>query len=105
MTAVFARSPARRNAISTDTCRDAWPSYDQAIKFCAHRYAATHPASGYPASLREIGPDGDGCLKGTYHHATFREHSLVDGDNRYTYVAGPADHTGRIASYEIHRHR
>jgi hypothetical protein len=87
------------------TCRGAWSDYTQAIKHCATRYAATHPDRGYPATLREIGPAGDGCLKDAYQDARFGEHSLASSQGtRYTYVAGLRDDAGRIAAYEIRSH-
>jgi hypothetical protein len=86
------------------TCRDAWSEDEQAIKYCALRYATAHPDRGYPATLREIGPEGDGCLKQAYYRSTYREHSATTDNYRFTYLAGARDRSGRIASYEIHRH-
>jgi hypothetical protein len=88
------------------TCRGVWQddAY-KALRVCAARYAAQHPDRGYPATMRDIGPAGDGCLMTPWSSIA----SSLRGTNswnfgmvRYMYIAGVPDDAGRITTYEVH---
>jgi hypothetical protein len=90
---------SRKTALS---CREGWYfDFRNAIQYCALRYAAAHPDRGYPTSLREVGPRGDGCMVVQDWLAEPGEHSVAGFEERTTYVAGPAGSAGRITSFDV----
>lgn len=66
----------------------------ETVRRCAEAWRAAHPGRGYPASLAEMGPQGDGCLAA----------AVVDGtpfNYRFRYLAGPPDAAGKRHVYSI----
>jgi TPR repeat protein len=72
------------------------------LKHCATTYAAAHSEVGYPAALADM----KDCLTASFTpHSSPRdvgENTVHDGGDRHTYIAGPRDARGLIATYEIH---
>lgn len=89
-----------------ETCPSTWGmEYLQVIKFCAARFAAAHPDRGYPATLAEVGPSGDGCIVSDTDpfQISLDRDILMTNFGRFAYKAGPRDATGRIRRYEAVR--
>jgi len=66
----------------------------ESLRRCAEAWRKTHPQSGYPPSLAQMGPQGDGCL----------DASALDGspfNYRLRYLAGPPDVSGAVRVYSI----
>lgn len=94
-------------SISGWTCDDAI-AHDPItwIRFCAAEFAAAYPGRGYPATLRDMGPDGHRCLVDWRNRSTFRVNSYFNGElwNRYTYLATARDASGRVTDYQLYIH-
>lgn len=86
-----------RDLADSYSCAEAYNEAVAAIEHCAVTYAAAHPQAGYPPTLGDM----QGCVM-TSGSADFRTHSIVKGDHRYTYIAGPPDERGVIAGFEIY---
>ena len=66
----------------------------ETVRRCAAEWREAHPGQGYPPSLAEIGPRGDGCLAA----------AVVDGspfNYRVRYLAGPLDAARERRLYSI----
>ena len=66
----------------------------ETVRRCADAWRARQPQRGYPPSLAEMGPQGDGCLDAT----------VVTGapfNYRIRYLAGPPDASGAARIYSI----
>ena len=66
----------------------------ETVRRCADAWREAHPQRGYPRSLAEVGPQGDGCL----------DAGVVSGspfNYRIHYQAGPPDASGAAHIYSI----
>jgi len=87
----------REKALEMDARRERHASVRaliETVRSCASSWRARQPQRGYPPSLVEIGPQGDGCLGAT----------VVTGtpfNYRVRYVAGPPDASGTARIYSV----
>jgi hypothetical protein len=65
-----------------------------AINKCAHQYAASHPASGFPRALNQLGSGGSACLSDALLARRYKGYEI-------TYEPGLPDATGKISSYRV----
>jgi len=66
----------------------------EAIRTCAETWRERNPGAGFPATLAELGPRGDGCL----------DAAIVNGapfEYQFRYVAGPPDASGQVRIYSV----
>jgi hypothetical protein len=79
-------------------CAGAWSERPGGLLHCVLEFEATNAGNGFPASIKDIGPDGTNCL--AYERAS-AAHSVETSEYRLTYVAGDADSSGRIVGFQI----
>jgi hypothetical protein len=67
----------------------------QMVTQCARDFAAGNPSTGYPRSMRAMGPAGTGCIA---------DERILDGEGpgwMLTYVPGERDATGRTPAFTV----
>ena len=64
------------------------------IDKCSQEFAASHPETGYPESLAQLGPSGTDCLPAALVQPQIKEFTI-------TYEPGAKDSDGRIGGYSV----
>jgi len=88
---------ARDKALEADARmarRMAARSLVETIRTCAETWRERNPEAGFPQTLAELGPRGDGCL----------DAAVVNGapfEYQFRYVAGPPDASGQVRLYLV----
>jgi hypothetical protein len=89
-------------SLNAPSCGGAWGGdLLRRVKHCVIAYASNHPREGYPASLLQLGNQGNDCLTDAGALRGLDAVSVAAFDSGVSYQPGPIESDGRVLRFEL----
>ena len=90
-------------SLKAPSCGGAWfhAQLLRRVKHCVVAYAAKNPREGYPASLLQLGDNGNRCLTQAGDVSGLDAAAVAAFESVVVYRPGPAESDGRVVRFEL----